>query len=191
VRAFHRKEIIHQDLKPENVMIDSGGLLKIIDFGSSRAAGFDEMTHAGAEMAFVGTIDYTPPEHHRGERATNRADIYALGCIAYELLTGKLPYGRGFASVRDEQRLNYIPARALRDDIPGWMDAGLEQAVHKSPGQRTDALSALVENLRQPNPSLIQDRPVPLLQRNPVGFWKLLALTLLAVNMLLITLLLR
>jgi eukaryotic-like serine/threonine-protein kinase len=191
VRAFHRKEIIHQDLKPENVMIDSGGLLKIIDFGSSRAAGFDEMTHAGAEMAFVGTIDYTPPEHHRGERATNRADIYALGCIAYELLTGKLPYGRGFASVRDEQRLNYIPARALRDDIPGWMDAGLEQAVHKSPGQRTDALSALVENLRQPNPSLTQDRPVPLLQRNPVGFWKLLALTLLAVNMLLITLLLR
>jgi eukaryotic-like serine/threonine-protein kinase len=191
VRAFHRKEIIHQDLKPENVMIDSAGLLKIIDFGSSRAAGFDEMTHAGAEMAFVGTIDYTPPEHHRGERATNRADIYALGCIAYELLTGKLPYGRGFASVRDEQRLNYIPARALRDDIPGWMDAGLEQAVHKSPGQRTDALSALVENLRQPNPSLTQDRPVPLLQRNPVGFWKLLALTLLAVNMLLITLLLR
>jgi eukaryotic-like serine/threonine-protein kinase len=191
VRAFHRKEIIHQDLKPENVMIDSAGLVKIIDFGSSRAAGFDEMAGAGAEMAFAGTIDYTPPEHHRGERATNRADIYALGCIAYEMLTGRLPYSRGFATARDEQRLTYIPARTLRDDIPGWMDAGLEQAVHKSPGQRTDALSALVENLRQPNPSLIQDRPVPLLQRNPVGFWKLLALALLAVNMLLILLLLR
>jgi eukaryotic-like serine/threonine-protein kinase len=183
VRAFHRKEIIHQDLKPENVMIDSAGLVKIIDFGSSRAAGFDEMAQAGAEPAFAGTIDYTAPEHHRGERPTNRSDIYALGCIAYEMLTARLPYGRGFANVRDEQRLDYIAARAVREDIPAWMDAGLEQAVHKSPVQRTDALSSLVENLRQPNPALVHDRPLPLLQRNPVGFWRTMAIVMLVLNL--------
>ena len=191
VRAFHRKEIIHRDLKPENVMINSAGLVKIIDFGSSRAAGFDEMAGADVEATFAGTLDYTAPEHHRGERATNRADIYALGCIAYELLTGKLPYGRGFTSARDEQRLTYITARTLREDVPGWMDAALAQAVHKSPAQRTEALSALVENLRQPNPALIHDRPRPLLERNPVGFWRALAIAMLLINVLLVFKLVR
>jgi eukaryotic-like serine/threonine-protein kinase len=187
VRAFHRKEIIHQDLKPENVMIDTAGLVKIIDFGSSRAAGFDEMTGAGGAVngraggdaaAFVGTVDYSAPEYQLGERATNRSDIYAVGCIAYEMLTGKLPYGRGFNSRRDVQRLTYRSARGVRDDIPAWMDAGLEQAVLKRPSERTDALSALVENLRQPNPALVQDRAPPLLQRDPVTFWRSLAIGL-------------
>jgi eukaryotic-like serine/threonine-protein kinase len=176
LRAFHRKEIIHQDLKPENVMIDANGLVKIIDFGSSRAAGFDEMA-ASSGATFAGTIDYTAPEQLT-ERATNRSDIYALGCIAYELLTGHLPYTRGFAKARDVSRRAYVPASTLRDDIPGWMDAALEQAVHKSPSQRTDALSALVENLRQPNPSLVQGQNRPLIQRDPAGFWRAMAIGL-------------
>jgi eukaryotic-like serine/threonine-protein kinase len=191
VRAFHRKEIIHQDLKPENVMIDAAGLVKIIDFGSSRAAGFDEMGSATRDATFVGTIDYSPPEHLSGERATNRTDIYAIGCIAYEMLTGKLPYGRGFTKGRDAQRLTYIAARSLRDDVPVWMDAALAQAVHTSPMQRTEVLSALVENLRQPNPALVSDRPLPLLQRHPVGFWRALAIGLALTNLLLMFLLLR
>jgi eukaryotic-like serine/threonine-protein kinase len=186
LRAFHRKEIIHQDLKPENIMIDTAGLVKIIDFGSSRAAGFDEMASAGIDATFAGTVDYTAPEHQRGERSTNRADIYALGCIAYEMLTGKLPYGRGFTKPRDLQHLMYVSARAHRDDIPDWMDAALEQAVNKSPVLRTDLLSALVENLRQPNPALVDNRARPLLQRNPTAFWRTAALILLAINLALI-----
>jgi eukaryotic-like serine/threonine-protein kinase len=191
IRSFHRKEIIHQDLKPENVMIDSAGHVKIIDFGSSQAAGLGEMTAPGAEPTFAGTINYTAPEHYRGEPSTNRTDIYALGCIAYEMLTGRLPYGRGFATARDERRLSYIPARTVRDDMPIWMDRGLEQAVHKSPSQRTEALSALVENLRQPNPALMQDRPTPLIETASINFWRWLALMLFVVNLLLTILLLR
>jgi eukaryotic-like serine/threonine-protein kinase len=178
IRAFHRKEIIHQDLKPENLMINTAGLVKIIDFGSSRAAGLEELGTVGVAQGFVGTVDYTAPEHHRGEPATNRSDIYALGCIAYELLTGQLPYGRGFASPRDVERLGYVPASRLRDDVPAWMDAGLEQAVLKRPSERTDALSALVENLRQPNPALVRDRPRPLLERDPSAFWRAIAIGL-------------
>jgi eukaryotic-like serine/threonine-protein kinase len=186
LRAFHRKEIIHQDLKPENVMIDAAGLVKIIDFGSSRAAGFDEMAGAGtdATAAFAGTIDYTAPDHLLGEPATNRSDIYALGVVAYELLTGKLPYARGFAGPKDIARLAYVPAPSVRDDIPQWMDAALEQAVAKRPSQRTDALSALVENLRQPNPALVRDRPRPLIERDPAAFWRALAIGLALLHLL-------
>jgi serine/threonine protein kinase len=172
LRAFHRKDIIHQDLKPENIMIDQHGLVKIIDFGSSRAASQSE-TGSPVEMpALVGTIDYTAPEYHLGEPATNRADIFSLGVIAYEMLTGKLPYGKGFASARDINKRSYIEARSIREDIPEWIDAALAKAVSKKPVERTDALSVLVEDLKRPNTSLIYDRPRPLVERNPLAFWK-------------------
>ena len=191
LRAFHRKEIIHQDLKPENVMIDRHGVVKIIDFGSARAAGLDEMASPVARPHLAGTIDYTAPEYHLGERPTNRSDIYALGVLGYELLTGKLPYRRGFANARDVGRLQYVPASRLRDDIPVWMDAALEKAVHKQPAGRTDALSALVEDLRQPNRALGYERQRSLYERNPVGVWRGLALLLLGLNMVLALLLSR
>ncbi len=191
LRAFHRKDILHQDLKPDNVMIDSHAHIKIIDFGSARASGLDELTPKSEAQPLLGTVDYTAPEYHAGERPTNRADIFALGAIAYELLTGHLPYSKGFGSVRDVNRLAYVSARALRDDVPAWMDAALKKAVHKRPNERTDALSALVEDLRRPNAALGYDRPRPLLERNPVGVWRTLALILLALNVVLLFLLKR
>ena len=184
LRAFHRKDIIHQDLKPENIMIDGNGLVKIIDFGSSRAASQGE---AGSPVEFpelAGTIDYTAPEYHQGEPGSNRSDIYSLGVIAYEMLTGKLPYGKGFSSARDIKRRTYTSARAIRDDLPTWVDAALAKAVAKRPSERTEALSALTEDLQHPNASLVYDRPKPLIERNPLVFWKslsaLLALALVA-----------
>jgi eukaryotic-like serine/threonine-protein kinase len=191
LRAFHRKEIIHRDLKPDNVMIDQHGFVKIIDFGSAHAAGLDEMAPAIERPQLVGTVDYTAPESHLGEPPTNRADIYSLGVITYELLTGRLPYGKGFASRRDVTRLSYAPVRQWRDDVPVWMDAALEKAVHKSPPQRTEALSALVEDLRRPNQDLGSNRPRPLFERNPVAYWRAAALVLLATNIVLVLLLSR
>jgi eukaryotic-like serine/threonine-protein kinase len=172
LRAFHRKDIIHQDLKPENIMIGQHGLVKIIDFGSSRAASQSETGSPVETPAIAGTIDYTAPEYHLGEPASNRSDIFSLGVIAYEMLTGKLPYGKGFASARDINKRNYVNAQSIRDDIPIWLDAALAKAVEKKPAARTDALSALVEDLKRPNASLIYDRPRPLAERNPLAFWK-------------------
>jgi eukaryotic-like serine/threonine-protein kinase len=189
LRAFHRKEVIHQDLKPENIMIDAHGTVKIIDFGSARSAGLDEMASAVEKPSLVGTLDYTAPEYHLGERANNRSDIYAVGVLAYELLTGRLPYGRGFANARDTQKLTYLSARSVRDDVPVWMDAALAHAVDKSPDKRTDALSALTENLRRPNPSLGFDRPRPLLERNPLAVWRTVAIAALVGNIILLALL--
>jgi serine/threonine protein phosphatase PrpC/predicted Ser/Thr protein kinase len=191
LRAFHRKEIVHQDLKPENVLIDSAGLVKIIDFGSARVAGLDEIAREDGAPPLAGTLDYTAPERHLGERPTELADIYSLGAIAYELLTGKLPYGRGFASRRDVGRLRYVPAVALDEAIPPWVDAALEKAVQRDPAQRTEALSALVEDLRRPNPSFALGRPRPLLERNPAAVWRGVALALAVLNLVLIYLLSR
>lgn len=191
LRAFHRKDILHQDLKPDNVMIDRHGHVKIIDFGSARAASLDETASDVERPTLVGTVDYTAPEYHLGERPTNRADIYALGAIAYELLTGRLPYGRGFSGARDVSRLAYVPARQWREDVPAWMDAALAKAVAKRPSERTEALSALVEDLRRPNDALRWDRPRPLIERDPVGFWRAIAIASLLANLLLILILAR
>ncbi|WP_072391452.1 bifunctional protein-serine/threonine kinase/phosphatase [Hyphomicrobium sp. CS1GBMeth3] len=185
LRAFHRKEIIHQDLKPENVMIDKAGTVKIIDFGSSRVASLAEASISVQKPDLVGTIDYTAPEYHLGETPTNRSDIFSVGVIAYELLTGKLPYGRGFGHQRDIARLEYIPASSLNEAVPRWVDAALARAVYKSPTQRAEALSVLVEDLRRPNPDY-RDEPRALLERNPVAFWRGLSVVQLVLNLLLL-----
>jgi serine/threonine protein phosphatase PrpC len=186
LRAFHRKEIIHRDLKPENIVVDKFGTAKIIDFGSTRVAGLEEIASPIAQPELVGTAGYTAPEYHLGERPTNRSDIYSLGVIAYELLTGRLPYGAGFASRRDVEKFVYVPATVWNKTIPAWVDAALAKAVHKDPAQRCEALSAFVEDLRRPGSEVAQAQPRPLLDRNPVAFWRGAALILLLANVVLL-----
>jgi serine/threonine protein phosphatase PrpC len=174
LRAMQRKDIVHADLKADNVMIDRHGSVKLIDFGSARAAGLDE-TSSGQQIP-AGADVTTPPEYLLGERPSHSGDIFALGVLAYEILTGHLPYGRAFSSRRDVDRLTYVPARTHRDDLPVWVDAALGQAVAKRPSERTEALSAFTENLRHPNPALGYERPRPFLERNPSAFWRVVAL---------------
>lgn len=184
LRAFQRKEIIHRDIKPENILIDPNGTVKIIDFGSARVAGLEETAAHVDKPDLVGTLDYTAPEYHLGETPTHRSDIYSLGVIAYELLTGKLPYGRGFASRRDASKLEYVPAAAFNDVLPPWIDAALAKAVHKKPSERTEALSALVTDLQRPNPAF-STRPRALLERNPVAFWRSASIVLAIIDLVL------
>ena len=143
------------------------------------------------EQALVGTLDYTAPELHLGERASELADIYSLGVITYELLTGKLPYGRGFASLRDIRRLRYIPAVQFDDQLPPWIDAAMEKATHRDPAKRTEALSALIEDLRRPNPNYTPGRVRPLIETNPVVVWRAVALAMILINIALVFLLSR
>jgi serine/threonine protein phosphatase PrpC len=186
LRAFHRKEIIHQDLKPENILIDSTNALMIIDFGSSRVASVLEESGGRDAPALIGTLDYTAPEYHLGETPTNRCDIFSLGVIAYELLTTALPYGRGFSGPRDVSRLKYTSATTLNDAVPAWVDAALAKAVHKNPAQRTEALSELVEGLRRPSAEYLNIRKRPLLERNPTAFWRAIAIALFVLNLVLL-----
>ncbi len=191
LRAFHRKEILHRDLKPENILIDRTGTLKIIDFGSAWVAGIEEVSAGETSGSFAGTIGYTAPEYHRGEPPSTRSDIYSLGVIAYELLTGHLPYGRGFMSAQDVDKLKYIPARRYAAGMPAWVDAALAEAVRKNPAERTAALSQLVEDLRKPNPNYAAGGFVPFMERDQVTVWRAIALMLAIVNLVLLYLLSR
>jgi len=184
LRAFHRKEVIHRDLKPENILIDRHNMVRIIDFGSVRVAGIEETDSSIERPALVGTIDYTAPESLRGERPTNRSDIYSLGVIAYEMLTGKLPYpSQGFGAKRAAKRQRYIPAAVYNEAIPPWVDAALAKAVHQSSLERYDALSAFIEDMSRPNIAFATRQARPLLERNPVAFWQGLAIVLFLLNL--------
>ena len=93
LRAFHRLQMLHQDLKPENIMIDAHGKVSIIDFGSTKIAGIAEIFSPIEQLNLLGTKNYTAPEYLLGQPGSNRSDIFSLATITYELLTGKLPYG--------------------------------------------------------------------------------------------------
>jgi serine/threonine protein phosphatase PrpC len=190
LRAFHRLEMLHQDLKPENLFIDAHGTVKIIDFGSTKIAGIEEIATPLAATGPLGTINYTAPEYLHGAAGSNRSDIYSLGVIAYELLTGRLPYGEQ-KSLKSSRERPYRPATGHRPDLPAWVDGALRKAVQREPHRRYEALSELVYDLSHPNPEWVAADTAPLLQRNPVVFWRGLALLLLATNALLGVLLLR
>lgn len=191
VRAFHRKEMLHQDLRPENIMIDTAGTVKIIDFGSTRVAGVVEAQPASADGDILGTLQYTAPEYFAGGEATPQSDLFSLGVIAYEMLTGKLPYGAAVSRARTRAqiaRLKYVPAREANPIVPAWVDAALARAVAGEPRRRYEALSEFLQDLRQPNPAFAARKRVPLIERDPLMFWRVLTLGLAVSNLVLLAL---
>jgi serine/threonine protein phosphatase PrpC/ribosomal protein L39E/predicted Ser/Thr protein kinase len=175
LRAFHRLEMLHQDLRPNNIMIDSTGTVKIIDFGSTKVAGIMEMTPAIEQNNLLGTAQYTAPEYFLGETGSSRADLFSLGVIAYQMLTGKLPYGTQVAKSRTkaaQNKLKYHSAIHENREIPVWIDETLRKAVHPNPYKRYQALSEFLFDLRHPNKAFLNKRRPPLLERNPVLFWQ-------------------
>ena len=180
LRAFHRKDMLHQDLRPENIIIDKTGTARIIDFGSVRVGGVsDSLLHVDAG-AMLGTLQYAAPEYFIGEPGTRRSDRFSLGVIAYHMLTGALPYGADIAKARTrraQRRLVYRPACLANDDLPSWVDGALQKAVRIDPADRYDALSEFLTDLRHPNDAFVTGNR-GLLQRDPLRFWKLATLLL-------------
>ncbi|MET0722045.1 MAG: bifunctional protein-serine/threonine kinase/phosphatase [Tardiphaga sp.] len=175
LRAFHRKEMLHQDLRPDNIMIDSTGTVKIIDFGSTKITGVVEAEPSGMRDDILGTQQYTAPEYFLGERATSRSDLFSLGVITYQMLTGKLPYGAQIAQARTLSQFNrlvYRPASHGDRDVPQWIDGTLEKAVHPNPHKRYDSFSEFLFDLRHPNANYLSTSSTPLIERNPLLFWK-------------------
>lgn len=190
LRAFHRLEMIHQDLKPENILIDANNTLKIIDFGSTKIAGIEEITTPLRQNNLLGTINYTAPEYHLGDPGSNRSDIFSLGVIIYELLSGERPYNREL-SARNVGRARYQSIKLHRPEIPIWVDKAIEKAVSINPQTRFSKLSELTYALSHPDSSLINQDYVPLIQRNPVKVWQWISLLLLISNCLLLYLLMQ
>ena len=190
LRAFHRLEMIHQDLKPENILVDEHGTLKIIDFGSTKIAGIEEIYVPLDTNNLLGTINYTAPEYHIGQPPSNRSDIFSLGVIAYELLTGRLPYGKDLTA-RNLRRVRYQPIKRFNPEIPIWVDRAIEKAVNINPENRFGKLSEFTHALRHPDPRLAGTEHVPLLERHPVRVWQTISALLLILNIWLLWLLSR
>jgi serine/threonine protein phosphatase PrpC len=188
LQSFHRLEMLHQDLRPENIMIDGTGTVKIIDFGSTQVAGLLEMHASNAQSPMLGTEQYSAPEYFLGENGTTRSDIFSLGVIAYQMLTGRLPYDTQVPKCRTraaQRKLNYASARDEKRLIPVWVDEAIRKAVHPDPGRRYEELSEFVYDLHHPNREFLRKTRAPLMERNPVAFWKtvsfLLAVALIVV----------
>lgn len=174
LRALHRRDMLHQDIRPENVMIDGEGTVKIIDLGSTTVAGVEEAAH-GALGAMPGTFQYTAPEYLSGDTVSWRSDQYALAVIAYEMFTGRLPYGTQVARIRnrqDQRRLRYMPAHDDVTGVPLWLDDALARALHPDPLRRYDALSEFLADLSRPGATYKARHHVPLAERNPLRFWQ-------------------
>jgi serine/threonine protein phosphatase PrpC len=181
LQAFHRMEMIHQDIRPDNIMIDKTGTVKIIDFGSTRVNGVVEADSPGKHSDILGTPQYTAPELFFGKRATSQSDLYALGTLTYQMLSGALPYGAEVAKATNAAQHRKLRYRSLLNnagDIPEWIDGVLRKAVHADPAKRYDELSEYVYDLRNPKAEFLNPPTAPLLERNPNMIWKGLSLLL-------------
>ncbi len=192
LRAFHRKEMLHQDLKPENIMFDQNGVVKIIDFGSVKIAGIAEI----APLEFhdddniLGTLNYTAPEYHMGQRGTVKSDLYSLAVITYEMLNGSLPFGQDMPEKPSQgflASLRYVPGFHHNPMVPIWIDGALKKATAMAPQMRYDELTEFLYDLNNPNPSFMRaEDNIPLLQRNPLRFWQGLSAILIVINLILL-----
>ncbi len=188
VRALQRLDMIHQDLKPENVLIDAQGRTKLIDFGTVRIAGMDEIASPLERDIPQGSVNYVAPEYLLGQPGSHRSDLFSLGVIAYELFTGQVPFEERRTNdylIRSYRELNYRPARHQRPDLPEWIEGALRKACNPDPARRYGALSEFIYDLEHPNKAFIHsERSKPLIEKNPLLFWKglsaLLALLLVA-----------
>lgn len=182
LRAFHRLEMLHQDVRPDNVMIDTYGTVTLIDFGAAKVAGIVEAeSETRTNEDILGTAQYTAPEYFLGEGGSPRSDLYSLAVITYQMLTGTLPYGTEVAKTRTraaQHKLAYQSALSENRELPAWMDEVLKKALHPNPHYRYPALSEFIFELRSPSAEMLNRAKLPLLERDPVLFWKGVSLVL-------------
>ncbi|WP_261806853.1 Stk1 family PASTA domain-containing Ser/Thr kinase [Lapidilactobacillus luobeiensis] len=147
VQLAHSRGIIHRDLKPQNILVTPNGQVKIADFGIAVALNDQSATQTNS---LLGSVHYISPEQARGGMATPRSDIYALGIILYELLTGKVPFaGDSAVTIALKHFHEEIPSmRALNDQIPQPLENVVLKATAKDPDQRYQSAHAMAQDLK-------------------------------------------
>lgn len=180
LQALHRREVLHQDIKPDNLFLCRDGSLRVIDLGAAHAPGLGDADSPDCP----GAAEYAAPECRLLLPRDERADQFSLAATLYELLTGAHPFGDAWLPARtifDYQRLRYRSACHAHPHVPLWLDAALCKALAPDPAARYDSLSEFLADLQRPNPDLVPVSARPWLQRDPAGFWRALALALGAV----------
>jgi serine/threonine protein phosphatase PrpC len=182
--AMHAQQVVHQDLKPGNIMLTPQGDIKIVDFGAVYAPGLQEIFNPFEREIALGTLDYADPSYRFGTNTYIKGDIYSLAVITYEMFTGgQLPYGNRAErckTLEDFYQLEYVPSNQHREIIPAWFDMALEKGCKNNPAERYDTLEAFIHDLQHPNPEFIKDGLVTKSEDNTVFFWKILSFLWLA-----------
>ena len=158
---IHKQGVVHRDLKPENIMVDEDDNIKLIDFGIAGQAGSQRLTF-GKLSQVMGTPDYISPEQVKGKRGDGRADIYSLGVMLYEMLTGKTPFQgpNPFATMNDRMLNNPIPPREVEPSISPEVQEIIYRALERDPSNRYATAHEFASDLADPSKvGVATDRP--------------------------------
>lgn len=186
VGVLHRRNLLHRDIKPDNLHLGSDGQLRLLDFGLAYCPGLSE----DPLHELPGTPSYIAPEAFDGQPPSPRQDLYAVGVTLYHLLTGHYPYGEveAFQRPRFGQPVN---AARYRPDLPEWLQHNLQQALAADPAQRFETAEHWLLLLERGDRQELPSRPRPLLEREPLKVWRTLALLSLLFNLILLLTLLK
>jgi serine/threonine-protein kinase len=146
--AAHREGVVHRDVKPANLLLDRYGHVHVADFGIASAAGLGSLTQTGTVL---GTASYLSPEQAQGERTTPASDLYSLGIVAFELLTGRRPFEGDSVAAEALAHVTGVvpPVRELNPTLPSEFDAVFAKALAKDPARRYGSAAEFVAALRQ------------------------------------------
>jgi serine/threonine-protein kinase len=156
---IHSQGVVHRDLKPENIMVRPNDQVKLIDFGIAANAGSRRLTFAKLTEA-MGTPDYISPEQVKGKRGDARSDVYSLGIMFYEMLTGKVPFtGPNPFVIMNERLLNNpIPPREVNSEISAQLQEIIYRALERDPNKRYPNTHEFALDLQHPEKVGVADR---------------------------------